>query len=94
MTVENTDERTGTETVIAFVGDRYSSRVTPVRTLAGFGRLELGPGAVEEISIDLHAAAFEIVTPDGTRGIEAGAFTVSIADLETTIEIELTTGGP
>jgi len=86
-TVENVADRAGTTVVEAFVSDVRSSRVTPVRELAGFRRVDLDPGERERVSFTLDEDALGVVDPDGERRVEPGTFEVTVA--ESTAEFEV-----
>lgn len=88
VTVTNTGERAGVETVELFVNDVLSSRVTPVRELKGFARLELDAGETGTATITLEGEEIGVMQDDGTRITEPGTFEVFADDL--TAEFEVT----
>jgi beta-glucosidase len=85
--VRNVSDRPGTAVVEAFVSDELSSRVTPVRELAGFERLTLDPGAEATASFTLGGDDLAVVDPDGGRRVEPGTFTVSVGDQTVSFDV-------
>jgi beta-glucosidase len=77
LTVTNIGNRLGSQVVQVYVSDNASSVVRPVRELKGFGKVHLGPGDSEQVSIDLDQRAFSFWSERQRRWIvEAGDFTV------------------
>ncbi|MFB6189882.1 MAG: glycoside hydrolase family 3 N-terminal domain-containing protein [Halapricum sp.] len=86
--VENTSDRMGTAVVQVYAGPDVSSRVRPVRELRGFERLTLDGGESATASIDISAESLGHAQRDGSRAVEAGTYTVEVADQRTTLTIE------
>lgn len=76
--VRNAGERPGTETPQLYIGDRFSSTVTPGRQLRGFARISLPPGHRERVSFDLTAADLALLDRSGRWVAEAGVFDVMV----------------
>ena len=87
VTVENVADRAGTTVVEAFVTDVRSSRVTPVRELAGFERVTLDAGEHETVAFTLDEDVLGVVGPDGERRVEPGKFRVTVAGSSTEFEV-------
>jgi len=89
VTVANVGDRAGAEPVELFVTDEVSSRVTPVRELAGTARVDLDPGERETVRFELGESVLGVVSPaDGERTVEAGEFTVGAGDESATFTVE------
>ena len=82
VTVENTGQRAGTETVQLYISDHYASITPPVRRLRGFRKIDLSPGAATQVEFAIRAKDLAFVDRDQQWITEAGDFTVRIADLE------------
>mgnify|MGYP000680990187 CR=1 FL=1 len=87
VTVANVGDRAGTEPVEVFATDLVSTRVTPVRELRAFDRVELDAGERATTSFSLDVTEFGIVENDGTRTVEPGEFEVRVDDLTDTFEV-------
>lgn len=88
--VSNVGDRAGTEPVELFVRDERSSRVTPVRELAGIERIDLDVGESSTARFELPIEEVGVMGDDGRRTVEPGRFMVMVEDLETTFEVERT----
>jgi len=78
VTVANAGDRAGATPVELFVRDVLSSRVTPVRELAGFDRVRVDPGEQEGVRFAIHAEDLAVTDPDGTHVVEPGTFEVAV----------------
>ncbi|WEL26766.1 Beta-glucosidase, glycosyl hydrolase family 3 [Haloferax volcanii] len=87
VTVTNTGDRAGTETVQLFGEHRHSSVVTPVRELQGFTKVTLSPGETRTVTITLTADDLRVVKPDGSRTLESGAYELFVGDRTQTLAI-------
>jgi beta-glucosidase len=87
VSVANTGDRYGEETIDLFVTDEYSSRVTPVREHIGFEKIGLEPGENESVTFELQAGDLAIPRDDGTRLTEVGTFEFHVGELGTTVDV-------
>ncbi|WP_436922986.1 glycoside hydrolase family 3 N-terminal domain-containing protein [Halosimplex amylolyticum] len=87
VTVANVGDRAGTEPVEVFATDVVSTRVTPVRELRAFDRVDLDAGDRATVSFSLDVRDFGIVENDGTRTVEPGTFEVRVGDLVESFEV-------
>jgi beta-glucosidase len=87
VTVANVGDRAGVETVELFVRDVLSSRVTPVRELKAFERVELDAGETGTARLTLEGEEIGVMQDDGSRVTEPGTFEVSAGDLTTEFEV-------
>lgn len=95
ITVQNTGERSGTETVQLYVRFLTASYMQPVKNLKGFRRATLQPGEKQTVQFSIPFRELEIVQTDCSRVFEGGRFEImaggSSADsdlLKQTIELE------
>lgn len=80
VTVANVGDRPGETAVHCYVGDDVSSRVTPVRELAGVERVAIDPGDRRTVRFGIDIPDFGVVGPDGERRVEPGTYTVSVGE--------------
>ncbi|QXD15450.1 glycoside hydrolase family 3 C-terminal domain-containing protein [Rhodocaloribacter litoris] len=87
VTVRNTGDRAGWETVLLFVADEYASVAPPVRRLRAFRPVHLEPGQARPVtfSVPVHDLAF--VGPENTRVVEPGTFRVEVGPLSDRFEV-------
>ena len=78
VTVTNTGDREGTETVQIYIRDLVGSVTRPVRQLKGFERVTLAPGESREVTFTIDAAMLSFWRADMSYGPEAGAFKLFI----------------
>ena len=76
VTVTNTGNRKGTEVVQLYVTDITSSVTTPVRQLAGFGRVTLDPGQSATVHFTLTKASLGLWNKAMHYVVEPGKFKV------------------
>ncbi|AEH39240.1 glycoside hydrolase family 3 N-terminal domain-containing protein [Halopiger xanaduensis] len=81
VTVANRGDRAGTEVVQLYVRDIVSSRVTPVRELAGFDRVSIPSGEKQKATMTLKPSDLAVIYSDGSRVVEPGRFEVSSGGL-------------
>jgi len=72
--VTNTGSRPVVETVQAYVRDVNTSATWADRELKGFTQVALAPGETAAVSLEIPVADCTIVTADGRRVVEPGAF--------------------
>lgn len=78
VSVRNTGDSAGTETVQLYVTDRIASVVTPVRELKGFKRVFIPAGGAAEVEIQLDVDTLAIVDRAGRTVLEPGLFDVFV----------------
>ena len=79
LTVQNTGDVTGKETVQVYVRDVQSTAFRPQKELKGFAKVELNPGEEAEVSIELDRRAFAFYDVDQRAWIvEAGEFEILV----------------
>jgi beta-glucosidase len=88
VTVRNTGDRTGTETVQVFARQETSSRVQPDRKLVGFERAELDPSEAREVSLSVPAEHFGFYQPHGGHVVEPGTYHVFVDSLSTSFDFD------
>lgn len=94
LTVTNTGDRAGTETVQVYVADPVATVHRPEQELRGFARVRSDAGASEQVTVTLHRRAFAFWHSAAHRWvIEGGTFEVRIGassrDIRLTGAIEL-----
>ena len=77
-TVRNCGSRAGTEVVQLYLSDPLAQVARPVRWLAGFARVPLGPGEARRVTFRLHADRTAFCGRDGVRVVEPGEIRVAI----------------
>ncbi|MBO4899288.1 MAG: glycoside hydrolase family 3 C-terminal domain-containing protein, partial [Lachnospiraceae bacterium] len=83
VTVKNTGEMPGDATVQMYIRDLTASRVRPVRELAGFKKIHLGPGEEQEVSFDIKEEMLRFWTAEEKWASEPGLFRVWLCDSST-----------
>jgi beta-glucosidase len=74
VTLQNLGSRPAHETVQAYIHDEVTSVTWAEKELKGFVKVELAPGESREVKISLPVSSFTLVTADGRRLVEPGAF--------------------
>jgi beta-xylosidase len=77
-TVRNTGARASAEVVQLYLSDPVAQVVRPVRWLAGFARVTLGPGQARQVTFRLHADRTAFHGRSGTRVVEPGEIRVEV----------------
>ena len=93
VTLKNTGDRAGSETVQVYLNDRVSSVVSPEKRLIAFQKMWLEAGEEKELEITLKREDFSLVLPDERRVVEPGAFTLLVggsSKTENLLSAELT----
>lgn len=88
VAVENVGDRAGALALDCYLTDEHSTRVTPVRELADFTRVDLAPGESTTAAFDVDVSEFGVLGADGRRRVEPGEFTVRVADCEASFSVE------
>lgn len=78
VTVTNTGDREGTETVQMYIRDLVGSVTRPVRQLKGFERITLAPGESREVEFTIDRETLSFYRQDMTWGAESGDFDIFI----------------
>ncbi|MEO1085992.1 MAG: glycoside hydrolase family 3 C-terminal domain-containing protein, partial [Acidobacteriota bacterium] len=78
VTVTNTGERRGVEVVQLYIRDLVGTATRPVKELKGFERLDLEPGASQDVTFVLTEKDLAYYTPRGRWEAEAGDFEVFV----------------
>ncbi|UCC69397.1 MAG: glycoside hydrolase family 3 C-terminal domain-containing protein, partial [Armatimonadota bacterium] len=76
--VENAGGRAGEEVVQLYVSNAAASAPVPIRQLAGFRRVSLGPGERESVRFTLTPRQMSLIDEDGSRVVEPGEFAVVV----------------
>ena len=78
VTVRNTGDHVGVETVQVYMRDLVSSVMTPVKQLIAFRQVELAPGESRRVEFALERESFSLVNRAGQRVVEPGAFSLMV----------------
>lgn len=76
VSLQNTGTRSGTEVVQLYLRDDVATFTRPVRSLRGFTRVTLEPGASQEVRFTLDREDFALLGENFQPVVEAGTFTV------------------
>ena len=76
VTVNNTSNRAGDETVQVYVRDKVSSVTRSVKELKAFKRVTLAPGESKTVSLTLTPDAFHFWNDAMQRVVEPGEFDI------------------
>jgi beta-glucosidase len=77
--VSNTGNRGGDEVVQAYIRPVKPRYEVPLYQLVQFQRVHIAKGAVATVKLTLAPEAFSVVTPDGARIAEPGAYDLYLA---------------
>ena len=89
VTLQNTGDRSTTETVIVYSQDRVASITPSVNELAAYKQVVVPAGATSNITLDVHIEDLGFIGLDNTYIVEPGSFGLRVKDK--TVEFELTT---
>ena len=87
VTVTNTGDRAGKESVLLFSRQHYAAITPSVRRLRAFEKVELAPGASRTVRFTLPARDLAYVGADGRPVLEPGAFDVMVGGLARTFQV-------
>ena len=93
--VKNVGLRAGVEVVQLYLRDDFASVTRPVRTLRGFQRVSLAPGAAQEVTFVLDQEDFALLDDKLQRVVEPGMFTLYVggnSDTANQAAFEITAG--
>lgn len=76
VTVRNTSDRAGTETVQVYIHDVAASVARPVRELKAFAKVHLAPGQVQQVRLHLPHEAFCFIGQELVPVFEPGLFEI------------------
>ncbi len=82
VTIKNTGERKGKETVELYIRDLYASVSRPVKQLKGFEKIQLAPGETTTVAFTLDKKDLSFIGRDNRRTTEPGVFKVMIKNLK------------
>lgn len=88
VSVTNTGDRRGKETVLLYVGDDVASLTPDVKRLRRFEKIELEAGETRRVSFELPAGELAFVDSDGIWKLEEGTFTVRTDSLTESIRYD------
>lgn len=77
VTVTNTGDRKGKESVLLYSSDLFASVIPDIRRLRAFEKIELDPGQSEKVTFSLPATSLAFVGSDGKWRLEKGDFNIS-----------------
>ncbi len=78
VTVTNSGERKGLETVQVYFRDMVSSVLTPMKQLIAYRQVSLAPGESRTLTIPLNKMDFSLVNRKEERVVEPGAFRLMV----------------
>ncbi|MFB6151914.1 MAG: glycoside hydrolase family 3 N-terminal domain-containing protein [Haloarculaceae archaeon] len=78
VTVENGSDRPATEVVQVYTRDRVGSRARPVKELAAFEKVHLGPGERRAVTAEVDAEDLAFWTADEEWAAEPGTFDLMV----------------
>lgn len=84
VTVKNTGDREGTETLQLYLHDKAASVVRPVKKLKGFQKITLQPGEEKKVTFAITEEMLRFLTEDGVWASEPGAFDLYIGGASNT----------
>ena len=88
LTVTNTGQREGRETLDLFVRDDVASLVPALKKHTGFTSVVLKPGQSETLRLVLHSSDLPAVHSGAVRKVEPGTFTVFLGRFEQVIRVK------
>ncbi|WP_435345910.1 glycoside hydrolase family 3 N-terminal domain-containing protein [Haloarchaeobius sp. HRN-SO-5] len=91
VSLSNSGDRAGTETIQVYTRPETSARVRPERTLVGFDRVTLDAGESVDRTVSVPASAFGYYRPPDGHVVESGTYHVYVDGSETTVTIDGTT---
>ena len=84
VTVKNTGDREGTETLQLYLHDKAASVVRPVKKLKGFQKITLQPSEEKKVTFAITEEMLRFLTEDGVWASEPGAFDLYIGGASNT----------
>jgi beta-glucosidase len=90
VTVKNTGNREGKETVQLFISDVIASFTPDVKRLRGFEKIDLKAGESKQVSFKIPLKQLAYVGPDNKQHLEEGDFKIMISDKSATFNVTKT----
>ena len=90
LTVENTGEREGRESVIVYSSDLLATMIPDVRRVRAFTKINLKPGEKRPVRLEIPARELAFASDDGRWHLEEGDFRISALDCNKTIHCSST----
>jgi len=87
VTVTNSGNRAGSETVQVYVSDLLASFTPDVKRLRAFEKIELQAGASRTLSFEIPVKDLAFVNPNNKKQLEAGDFKIQVADQSATVTL-------
>ncbi|HKK09818.1 MAG TPA: glycoside hydrolase family 3 C-terminal domain-containing protein, partial [Bacteroidales bacterium] len=87
VTVTNTGEREGKESVLMFITDHYASITPAVKELRGFDKINLEPGESKKIRFEITSDELSFIDKSLNKVTEPGKFSLSIGGLKKEFEL-------
>ena len=78
LTLTNTGDRAGSETVQVYIRDLVGSVTRPVKQLKKFAKVWLEPGESKKVNVTIDRSMLEFYRADMSYGAEPGDFKVFI----------------
>jgi len=88
LTLKNTGDRAGTETVQVYVRDEVASITPSVKRLRAFRRVSLEAGESQKLGFTLMPSELSFIGRDNEWTLEAGAFTVMVGGEKVAFELK------
>ena len=86
--IKNTGDRSGTEVVQLYINDKISSVVTPKMELKGFARVELAPGEIKRVTLELNPEHLSLWDRNMEQVVEPGEFDIMIGSSSKDIRLK------
>ena len=87
VTVINTGERLGKETVIVYLNDEYGSLTRPNKQMKFFKKIELNPGENKTVSFELTRYDMSFINLLNERIVETGKFNIYVDNLTESFQL-------
>jgi beta-glucosidase len=84
--VQNVGDRAGGEVVQLYISNLTASVPVPIRQLAGFERIHLGPDQTRTVAFTLTPGQLSVIDDEGKRVVEPGEFRVAIGGHQPTAD--------
>lgn len=91
VTVKNTGDRDGKESVILYSSDLIATMIPDVRRVRAFRKIELKPGESKTVDIELPASELAFAGDDGKWHLEEGDFRIATGSCSQIVRCKSTT---